>query len=156
MRIISWTESVRKVSFCSHDNTTGTADEIRHGVARVILLGAVAVPAHTLQVPFSISTASALGNDMIDIHITAPQFPTTSNTGIPAMITRVVAKISITIICHLLHLFRTWKRTGSFVPYKHILSQNEIKVNAGVQHLYNGYKEAAHVSKSNQRTERRP
>lgn len=112
--------------------------------------------AHTLQIPFFIRAAAALGDDVIDIYIAASQFPTTSDTGVPAMIAGVAAKISITIICHLLHLFRTWNERESFVAYKHILSQNEIKVNAEVQHLYNGYKEAAHVSKSNQRTERRP
>lgn len=65
--------------------------------SNVVLLRAVAVFAHALQIMEAVSTAVALRDNVIDIHVAFAHFPTAAHASIPAVVGLIGRKPSLSI-----------------------------------------------------------
>ena len=82
------------------NNTVGAGNSISERIAHIISLGAVAVYAQALKIPFAVTTTPALRNNMINIYIPFTEASPTADTAIPSIVPRIFRKVCVTIICH--------------------------------------------------------
>ena len=87
--------------------------------SQIVLLGAVASPAHTLEIVDVVSPATASWNNMVDVHIALAQLFAAPDTGVPPVVGFILLKPFVAVVClffcHRLSPFCRLSR----VPFSH-------------------------------------